>query len=58
MGRHQLKPSLKWMGAFWLSIAGNVQCSSHCAVSACRIIRLAGQSVQVHAYETPHMHHQ
>ncbi len=22
MGRHQMKPSLKWMGAFWLSIAG------------------------------------
>lgn len=22
MGRHQLQPSLKWMGAFWLSIAG------------------------------------
>jgi hypothetical protein len=22
MGRHQMKSSLKWMGAFWLSIAG------------------------------------
>lgn len=22
MGRHQMKESLKWMGAFWLSIAG------------------------------------
>ena len=24
MGRHQLQPSLKWMGAFWLSIAGKL----------------------------------
>ncbi|KAL3148375.1 hypothetical protein ABBQ38_013831 [Trebouxia sp. C0009 RCD-2024] len=24
MGRHQLQPSLKWMGAFWLSIAGTI----------------------------------
>ena len=34
MGRHQLKPSLKWMSAFWLSIAGEFRCSIDSATSS------------------------
>lgn len=28
-GRHELKASLKWMGAFWLSIAGGPRARAH-----------------------------
>lgn len=28
-GRRQLKPSVNWMGAFWLSTAGAAQCPEH-----------------------------